>query len=93
MKLHVKLLSVTRNNLLIRRVGDTFIEFSTDYTRHGRGYGFKDADMVINDFIENVARPVLSGENDEIRFVCCIANQSAIELHGRRLYTNFCFTA
>ena len=49
--------------------------------------------MVINDFIENVARPVLSGENDEIRFVCCIANQSPIELHGRRLNTNFGFIA
>ena len=85
--MHVKLLSVTRNNLLIRRVGNTFIEFSTDYTRHGRVYGFKDADMVINDFIENVVRPVLSDENDETD------EKSAIELHGRRLYANFCFTA
>ena len=28
---HIKLLSVTRNNLLIRRVGNKFIEFSIDY--------------------------------------------------------------
>ena len=43
--------------------------------------------MVINDFIENVVRPVLSDENDETD------EKSAIELHGRRLYANFCFTA
>ena len=89
---HVKLLSATRNNLLKRRVGNKFIEFSIDYTRHGRVYDFKDPDKVINDFIENVARLVPSGEIGEFRLVCCIVNQSAVELHGRRLYTNSCFT-
>ena len=34
-----------------------------------------------------------SGEISEFRLVCCIVNQSAVELHGRRLYTNSCFTA
>ena len=33
---HVKLLSVARNNLLIRRVGNKFIEFSINYNRLGR---------------------------------------------------------
>ena len=42
-------------------------------------------DKVINDFIENVARIVPSGENAELRLVCCIVNQSAVELHDRRL--------
>ena len=89
---HLKLLYVTRNNLLIRRVGNKFIEFSIDYTRHGRVYDFKDPDKVRNGFIENVARLVLSGENGKFRLVCCLVNQSAVELHGRRLYTNSCFT-
>ena len=33
-----------------------------------------------------------SGKNGEFRLVCCIVNQSAVELHGRRLYTNSCLT-
>ena len=73
---HVKLLSVTRNNFLIRRVGNKFIEVSIDYTRQGRVYDFKEPDKVVNDFI---------------RLLCCMVNQSAVELLGRRLYTNSCF--
>ena len=78
--------------MLIPRVGNKFIEFSIDYTRHGRVYDFKDPDKVIYGFIENVARLVPSGKNGEFRFVCCIVNQFVVELHGRRLYTNSCFT-
>ena len=52
----------------------------------------KDLDKVINDFIENVARVVPSGEISEFRLVCCIVSQPAVELYGRRLYTNSCFT-
>ena len=50
------------------------------------------AGKVINDFIENAARLVSSGENGEFRLICYIVNQSAVELHGRRLYANSCFT-
>ena len=71
---HVKLLSVTRNNLLIRRVGTKFIEFSIDYIRHGRVDDFKEPEKVINDFIENVARLVPSGENGEFKLIYCIVN-------------------
>ena len=35
---------------------------------------------------------MLSGEIGEFRLVCCIFNQSVVELHSRRLYTNSCFT-
>ena len=55
-------------------------------------YDFKDPDQVINDFIENVARLVPSGEISQFRLVCFIVNQPVLELHGRRLYTNSCFT-
>ena len=48
-------------------------------------------DKVINEFMENVAR-IIPKANGEFRLVCCIVNQSAVELHGRRLYTNSCFT-
>ena len=44
----------------------------------------------MNDIIENVARLVPYGKNGEFRLVCCIVNQSAVELHARRLYTNSC---
>ena len=72
---HLKLLSVNRNNLLIRRVGNKFMEFSIDYTRHGKIYNFKNPEKVINDFIENVARVVPPpNENGEFRLVCCIVN-------------------
>ena len=66
---HVKLLSVTRNNLLIQRVGNKFIEFSIDYTHHGSVYGFKDPSKVITNFTENIARLVRSGEIGEFRLV------------------------
>ena len=75
--------------MLIQRVGNKFIEFSIDYTQHGRVFVFFDPGKVINNFIENVACLMTSGENGEFRLVCCIVNQSAIELHGRRLHTNF----
>ena len=74
---HVKLLTVTRNNLLIQRVGNI------DYSRHGRVFDFKDPEKDINDLIENVARLVSSGENGEFRLVCCVVNQSSIKLYGR----------
>ena len=78
--------------MLIWRVGNKFIEFSIDYTRHGKIYNFKNPGRVINNFIENVARVVPPpNENDKFRFVCCIVNQSVVELHVRRLYTYSCF--
>lgn len=88
---HLKLLPASRNDMLIRRVGDKFIEFSIDYTQHSNIYDFKNPGKVIGDFIENVAHLVLD-VNGEFRLICCIVNQSATELHGKRLYTNSCFT-
>ena len=89
---HLKLLPVGRENLMIRKVGDKFIEFSIDYSQHGKIYNFKDPEKVLNDFIDNVAR-VIPEANGEFRLICCIVNQSAVELHDRRLYTNSCFTS
>ena len=89
---HVKLLSVNRNNLLTAGVSKKSKEFSIDYTRHGRVYDFKDPDKVINDFIKNLARLVPSGQNGEFSLICCIGNQSVVELHVTRLYTNSCLT-
>ena len=88
---HLKLLLASANKMLIRKVGDRFMEFSIDYTRHGKIYDFKNLDKIINDFIENVARFVPEA-NGEFRSICCVVNQSATELHGKRLYTNSCFT-
>ena len=88
---HVKLLSVNSNNLLIQRVGNKFIEFSIDYTWHGKIYNFNNPEKFIDDFIENVAHVVPTNKNGKFRLICCIVNQSAVELHGRQLYTNSCF--
>ena len=55
---HLKLLPASANNMLIRKVGDRFMEFSIDYTHHDKICEFKDPDKINNDFIENVARLV-----------------------------------
>ena len=70
---HLKLLPASANNKLIRKVGDRFMEFSIDYTRHGKIYDFKDPDKIINDFIENVTRLVPEA-NGDFRLICCIVN-------------------
>ena len=80
------------NSVLIRKVGDRCMEFSIDYTCHGEIYDFKDPDKIINDFTENVKRLVPKA-NGEFQLICCIVNQSAAVLHGRRRYANSCFTA
>ena len=67
------------------------MEFNIDYKRHSNVYDFKNPDKVIGDFIENVARHLFEAEG-EFRLICCIVNQSVVELHGRGLYTNSCFT-
>ena len=67
------------------------MEFNIDYKRHSNVYDFKNPDKVIGDFIENVARHLSEAEG-EFRLICCIVNQSVVELHGRGLYTNSCFT-
>ena len=33
-----------------------------------------------------------SGQNGEFSLICCIDDQSAVELHVTRLYTNSCLT-
>ena len=87
---HLKLLPITKNDMLIRKAGK-FMEFSIEYKHHSNVYDFKNSDKVIGDFIENVARHLSEAEG-EFRLICCIVNQSVVELHGRRLYTNSCFT-
>ena len=88
---HLKLLRATRNDILIRKIGDKFIELSIDYRRHMNLYDFKNPDKVIYDFIENVSRHINEAES-EFRLICCIINQTATETHGRKLYMNDCFT-
>ena len=87
---HLKLLPVGRENLMIRKVGDKFIAFSIYYSWHGKVYNFKDPEKVLNDSTDNVTRGIPEA-NGEFRLVYCIVNQSAVELHGRRLYTNSWF--
>ena len=86
---HLKLLSVGRENLLIRKISNKDIEFSIDYTHHGKPYDFKDPEQILSNFIENVAR-VIPDASGEFRLVSCIVNQSAVELYRRIMYTNSC---
>ena len=88
---HLKLLSVNKDKFIIRKICEKYIEFSIDYARFGKVYNFKNLGKVLNEFIDNVAR-VIADANDEFRLICCIVNQSAVESHGRRLFTNSCFT-
>ena len=76
---------------MIQKIGNRFIEFSIDYIHHSETCDFMNPNKVINEFIENVAR-LTPKANGEFRLLCCIVNQSVVELRGRRLYTNSCFT-
>lgn len=76
--------------MLIKKVGDKLMEFGIDYKHNSIVYDLKNPDKVIGDFIEYVSRHLPETEG-EFRLICCIVNQSAVELHGRRLYTNACF--
>ena len=87
----MKLLAVNRDNLIIRKTGDKYIEFSIDYARFEKDYDFKNPEKVLNEFTENVSR-VIPDANGEFRLVCCIVNQSAVELYSRRMYTSSYFT-
>ena len=88
---HLKLLYVGREALLIRKIGDKYIEFSNGYSRHGKLYDFKDPENVLSDFIANVAR-VIPDANGKFCLVSCIVKQTAVELYGRTMDTNSCFT-
>ena len=84
---HLKLFPALKRDILIREIGNRFLEFSIDYIRHSKAHDFMNPNKVINELIENVARLILKA-NGEFRLVCCIVNQSVVEFHGRRLYTN-----
>ena len=49
---HLRLLPISRYHILIRKIGDQFIEFSTDYSRHSNLYDFENPNKVIKDFID-----------------------------------------
>ena len=88
---HLKLLSVNKDKLIIRKIGEKCIEFSIDYARFGKVYNFKNLEKALNEFVDNVAC-VIPDASNEFCLVCCIVNQSAVESHGRRLFMNSCFT-
>ena len=83
---HLKL-NGNNNNILIRRIGNRFIEFSIDYDRFKNLYDFFDPDKIIGSFIEAVARKI-PDEEGEFRTVFSIMNQSAAEIEGKRIYSN-----
>ena len=87
----MKLLTVNRDKLIIRKIGEKYIEFSIDNARFDKVYNFKNLEKALNEFIDNVAC-VIPDASDEFCLVYCIVNQSAIESHGRRLFMNSCFT-
>ena len=54
---HLKL-NGNNNNILIRSIGNRFIEFSIDYDRFKNVYDFFYPDKIIGSFIEAVARKI-----------------------------------
>ena len=44
---HLQILPVSRSDILIRKIGGKFIEFSIDYSRHSALYHFKNPGKVI----------------------------------------------
>ena len=87
----LKLFDSNVNDLLIRRVGSRFIEFSIVYACLGSVYNFKDPDSIIRNFINRVSRG-LGDREGEFRLVFSITNQSAVEIEGRRIFKNAFFT-
>ena len=77
--------------MIVRRTGNRFIEFSVDYHHFSKVYDFAKPENIISDFIENVSRKI-PYVNGEFRLICCIVNQSAVEIEGRKICTNSCFT-
>ena len=77
--------------MIIRKIGEKYIEFSIDNARFGKVCDFKNPEKVLNEFIDNVAR-MIPDPSGEFGLVCCIVNQSAVASLGRRLFTNSCFT-
>ena len=80
-------LNGNNNNILIRRIGNRFIEFSIDYDHFKNDYDFFNPDKIIGSFIEAVARKI-SDEEGEFRTVFSIMNQSAAEMEGKSIYSN-----
>ena len=89
---NLKLLVASKKDMLIRKIENKFVEFSVDYNRHSEAYDFMNPNKVILEFIENVVRLCILEANGEFRLVFCIIRQSVVELYGRRLYINSCFT-
>ena len=77
--------------MIVRRIGNRFIEFSVDYHRFSEVYDFTKPEKIIFDLIENVSSKIPDA-NCEFHLICCIVNQSTVEIEGRKIYTNSCFT-
>ena len=91
LKNHLKILDTSLvDNMIGRRIGDRFIEFTTDSKHFSKFYNFTKPEKIIFDFIENVSRKIPDA-NGEFRLICCIVNRSAVEIEGRKIYTNSCF--
>ena len=88
---HLRLLPVSKNDILIRKIGDKLIEFSIDYSRHSNLYDFENPNKVIENFVDTASRHIPEVEG-EFRLICCIVNQSNVETNGRKIYTQACFT-
>ena len=61
---HLRLLTVSKNDILIRKIGDKFIEFSIHYLRHSNLYDFENPNKVIEDFIDTASRHILEVEGE-----------------------------
>ena len=91
LKKHLKILNTSQvNNMIVRRIGNWFIEFSVDYHRFSKVFEFSNPEKIIFDFIENVSRKIRDA-NGEFCLICCIVNQSPLEIEGRKIDTNSCF--
>ena len=88
---HLRLLPVSKNDILIRKIGDKLIEFRIDYSRHSNLYDFENPNKVIENFVDTASRHIPEVEG-EFRLICCIVNQSNVETNGRKIYTQACFT-
>ena len=74
-KENLKILNTSQvNNVIVRRIGNWFIELSVDYHHFPRVYDFTKPENIIFDFIEIILHKIPDA-NGEFCLICCVVNQ------------------
>ena len=82
--------SSLNQGLLIKQIGTKFLELSIGHRQFSNRYDFKNPDNVIREFMDVSAN--LGSREGEFCLICCTVNQTLVQVEGKSLCTNSCFT-